>query len=67
MRKELYEKLRDHEKTTGRNLPFLIADDEGNRSELIAELLDVLDTDPRSAAHFLLEQMVLMHRVADSI
>lgn len=67
MRKELYEKLRKYEKKTGRNLPFLIADDEGKRADLIDELLDVLGCDPRSAAHFLLEQMVMMHRIADKI
>ena len=67
MIKELYEKLRDHEKKTGRNLPFLIADDEEKRADLIDELLYVLGCDPRSAAHFLLEQMVMMHRIADHI
>ena len=67
MRNDIYLKLRNHEKKTGRNLPFLIVDDEKNRSGLIKELLEVLDTDPRSAAHLLLEQMVMMHRVADKI
>ena len=67
MRNDIYLKLRNHEKKTGRNLPFLIVDDEKNRSGLIKELLEVLDTDPRSAAHLLLEQMVMMHRVADGL
>ena len=67
LRNDIYLKLRNHEKKTGRNLPYLIVDDEGNRPELIKELLEVLGVDALSAAHLLLEQMVMMHRIADRI
>ena len=65
MRNDVYEKLREYEKKTGRDLPYLIV--EENRPELIKELLEVLSCDPRSAAHLLLEQMVGMHKIADKL
>ena len=64
---EYYQSLNDYENSTGRMLPTLVAaeSDKKNISALLSELTGVLGCDEWSAAHFLLEQMVMMNRAAD--
>ena len=64
---EYYEKLHSYKKETGRDLPFLIADEQNKKQlkTLLDELMGVLGGDEWSAAHFLLEQMVSAYRIAD--
>ena len=65
---EYYEKLHSYKKETGRDLPFLIADEQNKKQlkTLLDELMGVLGGDEWSAAHFLLEQMVSSYSFASS-